>query len=371
MRTFHVIPAILIAAATAIALDAAPTAIVSLSVQPETAPPGARAQMKVFLTEPKPILTGDGLFSFSAFEGIDGISTTSPNGDAAGIAHVVGTNVALSLVSPTSSLGTDSDYPLVAILGRVPRDASLGTEFSFPLSADSIRLFDPFGNPYLITAKSGSLVVGPSISIGAVVPGSADLPAGGVVSIQGMNFRPDTKVRFDEVALAQVRFVDSTHIDVVVAEPVRMHGLEIKAENPNDSRVQFFSYQRTTQPKPSSHPLFRHAVPVFASGQIQDALVQFPSDSAILDHGIALENVGLVQANVILEMTGIKKGGAIRDASAVVTLPVNQRLVRDVSELFGLRCGASCSVRVTSTDPIHVLGVVADVDGRLRPVLPQ
>jgi hypothetical protein len=370
MRSFRAIHAVLVAVAATVVIDAQVSTVVSLKVPNETAPAGARAQMKVFFTEAKPISTGDGLFSFTAFEGIDGISMTSPTGDAAGIAHVEGTNVALSFVSPTSSLGTDSDYPLVGITGRVPKDAPLSTEFPFILSADSIRLFDPSGVAYSIDAESGSLIVGPSISIGEVVPGSADLPAGAVVSIYGMNFRPDTKVRFDEVGLAQVRYIDSTHIDVVLAEPARMQGLEIKAENP-DSRVQFFSYQRTTEPKRSAHPLFRHSVPVFTNRTIKEALVQFPKDSTRVDSGIALENVGLVQANVILEMKGVRNNGVIRNASAVVTLPVNQRLVRDVSELFGLRCGDSCSVNVTSTDPIHVLGVIADVHGSLRPVLPQ
>jgi hypothetical protein len=370
MRSLQTILTILLIAATAVVVDASLRNVASLSVQTETAPPGATAQMKVFLTEPRPISTGDGFMSFDEFTGIDGISMASPNGDAAAVAHVIGSDITLNFVSPTSSLGTDDDYPIVAISGRVPDNAPLGTEFPFILTADSIRLFDPFGNPYSVTAKSGSLVVGPSISIGTVVPGGADLPAGSVVRISGMNFRPDTKVRFDETMLAQVRFIDSTRIDVVVAEPVRMQGREIKAEN-SDSRVQFFSYQQTTQSKPSSHPLFRHAVPVFASRQLKDALVTFPADSAVVDHGIALENVGLHEANVILRMTGVRKNGAIADASTAVRVPVNQRLVRDVAELFGLRCGTSCSVSVASTDPIHVLGVVAAADGTLHPVLPE
>ena len=360
---------VLVAAAAAIALEAK---IIPLSVKvpDEIAPPGGMAQMKVRITEPKPISTGDALLSFRAFASIDGIAMAGPDSDAAGVARVVGTDVALTFVSPSGSLVTDGDYPLVTVTGRVPDSAPLGAKFPFLLSADTIRLFDPSGAAYAIVVQPGSLVVGHDISITDVVPGGADVPAGGVVSIYGMNFHPEIDVRFGHVALvAQVRYIDSTRVDVVLAQPVRMHGMRIRAQNPDGTRLVYFSYQRTTEATPSAHPLLRHAVPLFPSGQVQQALVQFPSVAGRLASGIALQNIGPEQATVILEMTGSGSGGG--QAAAVVTLPTNQRLVRDASELFGFPCNTSCAVTVRSTNPIGIMGIVVEQAGTLRPVLPQ
>ena len=371
MRLFRPAPAVLaiVSAAATVVLEASIPTLASLRIPVETVPPGAMAQIKVVLTEPKPISTADAFLSFGALASIEGIAITNPDSQAAAVARVAGTDVALTVISRNAALGTNSDYPLVTVTGRVPDDAPLGAAFPLPLSADAIKLLDPLGAPYPIAVKSGALVVGPSISIASVVPGGADVPAGGVVSIYGMNFRPETEVRFNEVILAQVSFIDSTRIDVVVAQPAHMHGMEIKAEN-GDSRTEFFSYQRTKEPKPSAHPVLRRAVPVFANGQVQQAVVQFPQDSGRLVTGIALENIGREQANVLLEMTPATSGGG-GHASALVSLPVSERLVRDVSELFGSSCDTSCTVTVNSTDPIRVIGIVADRASRLRPVLPQ
>jgi hypothetical protein len=362
-------PVLVIAAAAAAAVALEADILMSVKVPDEIAPPGGMAQMKVRITEPKPISTGDAFLSFSAFASIDGIAMAGPDSDAAGVARVVGTDVALTFVSPSGSLVTDGDYPLVTVTGRVPDSFSvpLPAKFPFLLSADTIRLFDPSGAAYLVDVQPGSLVVGPGISITDVVPGGADVPAGGVVSIYGMNFRPDTEVRFKEVVLAQVRYIDSTRIDVVLAQRARMHGMRIRVENADGSQLVYFSYQRTTEATPSAHPLLRHAVPLFPSGQVQQAIVEFPSDSGRLASGIALENVGRDQANVILDMTNGGGGGA----SAVVVIPAKQRLVRDASELFGFPCNTSCAVTVRSTDPIGVIGIVVDQAGTLRPVLPQ
>src|SRR3954451_17004415 len=72
---------------------------VSLSVSKEIAPPGSLAQMKVFITEPKPISTGTGSFTFSGYDSIFGINVMSPTYDAAGIALVRGNNLSLSVIS--------------------------------------------------------------------------------------------------------------------------------------------------------------------------------------------------------------------------------------------------------------------------------
>jgi len=82
-----------------------------LTVADETVPPGGMLQMKVQVTEPKPISKGGQKARFNAnFLGpIQGIHLFSPLGDASGTALLSKGAAYFSLSSPLSSMGDAID----------------------------------------------------------------------------------------------------------------------------------------------------------------------------------------------------------------------------------------------------------------------
>jgi hypothetical protein len=129
-----------IGAAAGLALAAAVFPGVSLSVSRETAPPGGIAQMKVFVTEPKPISTGGAFMTFDAYADVVGIALMNPNQDVAGVALVRGTDVSLAFTSPSATFGTSVDYPVLAVAGHVPADAPIGAYYPLTIDATAVQL---------------------------------------------------------------------------------------------------------------------------------------------------------------------------------------------------------------------------------------
>src|SRR4051794_24471445 len=86
--------AALAVAVAPIALHAAlPFAGVSLAVSREVAPPSGIAQVKVSVTEPRPITTGGMLFNFGGFDDFVGIAVMSPANDTYGVASIQGSQI--------------------------------------------------------------------------------------------------------------------------------------------------------------------------------------------------------------------------------------------------------------------------------------
>jgi hypothetical protein len=344
--------------------DALAVAGVSLKVRNETAPPGSMAQMKVYVTEPKPISTGKGRGSFSALASLDGIALMSPANDAYGVAIVTGTTFSITVASPSATFGLAPDYPVLTVAGRVPADSPMGASYPMRLDAASLEFRDPAGTPYPVESRRGTLSTAPGVSIHDVRPGSADLPAGSVVTLVGSGFEPGTEIRFEETALAAVNFVDSTRIDVVLGAPARMHGMGIRAINPDGSRVTYFSYQRTRRAQPSGDPVLAAAVPVFPFRSGTVAVV----DTAGSAVGLAVQNLGTLAVPVTAEL---RTADGVLLGSASLRIGANRFVVRESRELFGRAAPAGATIRVRARRPVQVMGVAVEADGTARPILPR
>ncbi len=325
----------------------------SLSVSKETAPPGGIAQMKVFLTEPKPISTGGGYVQFDAYDTILGISLAAESLDTSGVALVHGNRIALSIVSPLASFGTRLDYPILAIAGRVPPDMPVGTKFPLVIDPAALQLFDSTGALYPVEVKQGHLVVGTGVAIGDVSPGSATVPAGGIVTITGTNFVPDTNVKFSEGKISAIQYVSPTRIDITLGLPLRMHGVMVKASNPDGSRATYFSYQRTTPASVSNDSVMAFAVPLMPPVSSLAATITLPAPAAGMTYGVALQNIESSDTTAFVEL----EDGS---GSTAITVPSNRFVVRELSELFGFAPAGAATIRVTATGPIQVLGIAAD-----------
>ena len=335
--------------------------VLSLRVVSESIPAGAIVQVKIEVTEATPITTGDSHILWSLGD-IDGAALGGD--DSAGVAVVRDGVVALSILSPSASIGMSSDYA-VTLTGRVPAGAALGTRLPVKLNADTLRLFDASGRMYTATEiDNGRVTVANKITVSDVVPGSADLPAGSVVSVFGTSFNRHTRIWFGDTSLAQVRYVSPTRIDVVLAEPARMHGMRVRARNEDGFRTTYYSYQRTRRDAPSADPLLRDAVPVFPLRGMHAATLRVAATTV----GLALQNIEATDTQVFATLTN-EDGLAL--ASAVIPVGVNRFVVRTLDEIFAVPFAGTGVIRLSSAGAVQALGVDVDATGTARPRLPE
>src|SRR4051812_9083248 len=121
--------------AVALALVLAPAALgavvpfagVGLSVSDEFAPPGGIAQVKISVTEPKPISTGSMFSNFRGFDAFAGLAVMSPANDTYGGAQIRGSQIRFPVLSTTGSFGSDPDYPILTVAARIPATAPLNS----------------------------------------------------------------------------------------------------------------------------------------------------------------------------------------------------------------------------------------------------
>jgi hypothetical protein len=342
---------------------------VSLKVSRETAPPGGVAQMKVFVTEPKPISTGGASMAFDAYADVVGIALMNPNQDVTGVALVRGTDVSLAFASPSATFGTSIDYPVLAVAGHVPADAPIGAKYPLTIDPTALQLRDPNGVAYPVEVKPGFLVAESGVSIHDISPGSAVVPAGGVVTISGSSFGPKTEIRFKEGKLAQVRYLNPRRIDVVVAQTTTMHGMQVKAKNPDGSQATYFSYQRTKSAPPSTDPVLQYAVPLLPPATVTAATLALPPAAAATTYGIAVQNIETTDAVASIDLVD---AGNVTIGQVSVRVPSRHYLVRELVELFGFAPDGAATIRVASATPIQVLGIAANqAAGTASPLLPQ
>jgi hypothetical protein len=338
-----------------------PFAGVSIKVGDEIVAPGGIAQVKVFVTEPQPISTAGGRLRFAGFSTFEGIALMSPAGDTMGVAVVQGSELAVSIISPSATFGLNPDYPILTVAGRVPANAALGATFPLDVDEASLRFTDAAGALYPIHANGGELQIASSVGVDDVVPGSAQVSAGDVVTIFGRGFLPGTRVRFEEVPLSKVEFVDASQMRVTLAEPTRMHGMGIKIDNRDGAKTEYFSYQRTSRQGTSRHSVLSSAVPLFSDGARTDAVLRVDGAST----GLAVQNLHAAPAQIVAEL--LDANTVVRARAALIVWP-NRFVVAELTELFGVSYSPGQRVRVRSLMPIQVMGIAIDAAGSARPI---
>jgi hypothetical protein len=339
---------------------------VTLCLSKGAAPAGALAQMTIIATEPKPISTGSGSFSLTAFDSLVGIAVSH---DTFGMAVVRGNSLAVSLVSPSSLLGAAVEYPILTVVGNVAAGAPIGTKYPLLVDAGSLQILDPTGTPYPTSFQPGEIVVNDGVAIGDVSPGSAVVPPGGTVTLTGVNFDPGTTVTFSDVALSSVTYIGPSRIDVTVSTTANMHGMKITATNPDGTTSTYYSYERTASMSPSSDPVMQITMPLLPPNEFSSATIVLPAFSAGTTVGVAVQNIEAVDTSAVIELLDAA-GTSI--ARTDVAVSAKHFAVRELGELFGTVALSAAQVRVSSPVPLEVLGVAADqVAGTAKPILPQ
>jgi hypothetical protein len=354
--------ALLLTPSCLLAADPAPFAGVELRIADETVPPGGMLQLKVEITEPKPILKGGQRARYQAqFLGpVQGIALFSPKGDASGTAVLSKGAAHVSLSSPRVDLGNNADYPILTIAMPVKATAIRGKTASLVLDPSFSQWVDPNGQDYPVLLANGLLTVGGTLSISNILPGGGVVPSGTTIRILGMGFQPDTKVQVNEATLATSKYVSSNEIDVTLATSVNMTSRRIRVVDPSTGeRVEYFSYQRTTSAGKSQHPLIAATEALFAQSTWTLAYFK-PVLSGSRFSGLALQNQAATASKVRLQL--FASNGTLL-ATRNQSLLANKRMTRDVAEFFtGVvpATGTTLKVSVISGPPIQLLGLLAD-----------
>jgi hypothetical protein len=333
---------------------------VELAVPSETVPPGGMLQMKVTITEPKPVSKGGQLTSFGStlLAPVQGIALFSPLGDAYGTALLSKGTAHFSLSSPISDMGNNIDYPIITIAMPVKSTALPGQTTNLVLDPSFAQWLDPTGQPYPVLLTNGILTVGGTLSVSNVVPGGGIVPAGTKIAIMGMGFGPHTEVQVNEAIIATQTFVSSNEIDVTLTTDVNMTGERIRVTKPStNEKVEYFSYQRTTPKGKSTNPLIAATVPLFAQTTWKTAFFK-PVLSGSQFSGLALENLTAQTVGAHLQL--FASNGTLLEAHTIYLYP-NKRWSRDLREVFTIAVPASGTiVKVTTGAPIPMLGLLGD-----------
>lgn len=339
----------------------------SLRVANAEAPPGGTIQLKVLVTEPRPIIIGHPQFSFAPRLSVLGVLLPgSP--DAAGAAVIQGGNASVRVVSPSGKLGLSTTAPVLAITLAVPAPTPVGSSSPLTLDPAASSWLDPAGQLYTQQIRQGTFVARGLISINDVLPGGGFLPAGSVVTVVGLGFQPGVLAEIDGFAIASVTWVDSTRIDIVTASAGQLDGKKVTIVNPDRTRAAYFSYLRATALGTSSRPLLAATEPIYPVQPNLSGSFTNPQPAAGTFLGLALQNPNATGATVAVEL--LDAGGVV--ASSSLVLPPRSEIVREASELLtGVIPQAGSVLRITASAPIQMVGLAGNEnDGSVTPLLP-
>ena len=341
---------------TAVASAATP-GLLSLKVSDETAPPGGVAQIRLMVTDPKPIVTGFASMDFGSdiFDGVRGIAVHSPDGLAYGAATYAGGKLTLDLRSLRGTLGTTLDYPIVTIAVGIRADAPVGAVASVNATLNPATWRGLLGTTYAPEIKAGSVTVGGTASITNVVPGGGVISAGQSFSILGLGFDSKTTVKLNDTVKYATTFVSAQRIDITPETSFKLDGTQIKLKTKAGEQVTYYSYFRGTRVDTGATSAAARAVPLFLGDTAREALVAWAAPLAGQVNALALQNQQTVPATVrIASLIGLLTPGPV----VTVVIPAGGRATYDLPSLFPGLTGAT-GVRVTTPVGVKVLALTS------------
>lgn len=345
--------------------------ILELRTPDETVAPGGVLQVKLELTDPRPITTGGGGWGFADYNQYLGFAVSSPSGDAAAVGVRRGASLRVLMQSPSGDLGTSpAGYPILTATLAVPANAPVGRRSALTLG--DTTFLQPDGSPYTHSFRAGVATVATGAWVSNVTPGSRLVRAGETIVIVGNGFVPGTIAQLGDnpdIPLSAVRVIDARRIEVVPAQDVVMHGLQVRLDIPSPrQRLFYYAYQRTSPLGGSTDPLIGAVEPAFPRQFWRSAAVRFPAPATGAVYGVALQNEDDTPTTVSLSLAD---GGLVHGPLQFV-LPANARESRSLAEVFGASCAEGCVLRMTSSTPIQLFGLAGDrAADAVTPVLPE
>lgn len=343
---------------------------VEVAIQNSTIPPGGMFQFQLKLTEPKPI--GNSSTRPSIPTGptgpVRGIALNDPLGVTAGVAVVSTSGIRVTATSPTGTFGEGADTALLTIAAPIRADAKVGSQYPITINAASSFWFNSTGTKYTQTVHPGTLKIGGTMAISDVVPGGGQLAAGTHIKVLGMGFRQGSRVDISGVSLttANFHFVSSGEIDVVLPTVLRMDGRRVRVRNSGGEVTTYYSYLRTTDVGESSHLLVSESYPLFSRQTLTRGTLAWKRGASKFT-ALAVENPGKVATEVKVVM--LSTAGKVL-GSFSFPLPALSNMTRDLKEFFTQPPSTAISVRITSPQPVKMLGMLGDdASGNVVPVV--
>ncbi len=337
----------------------------------DQAPPGGTLQLKVQLTEPRPITTGNATVGDDGGEGplglAEDVALFDPEGLVSGAAVVGGHQLSIRFSSRDGTFGTRRESPILAVNIPVRPDATPGETAGLNLDPSRSLWIAPSGRPYLEQVQAGQFTVGGTISIGNVLPGGGLVPAGSTVTVSGIGFQPGASVEIQDVELASTVYVDPTQLEVVLAADTQMHGKRVRVTNQDGSSAVYYSYLRATMLGVSSRPLLAATFPIFSTQTF--TRTSFVPVGGPLFLGLAFQNPSADSAVITIELFSLLDQLI---GSFSFTLPPQTKISREISEyLSGVGPDLASYLLVSSTVPVQEVGLVVDeLGGTVVPVDP-
>lgn len=324
----------------------------SLKIRHESVPRGGIVQMKLFITEPKPIITGDTEASFDGF--LEGVAINSPAGDAVGIATYQNGRLRVKISSPLASLGMDPDYPVLTAAFRIRPELPEGAQLPMTLNLAATVWRGPLGFTYPMHYNAGTLTVKGALSVSDVLPGGGPIAAGQTFRILGTGFRRDTRVQVNE-ADVRSETISSQEIHVTPRVAFVLDGKRLTVRNGSDERVRYYSYAR-----PKGEP-GETVIPIFSGRNLRDAMLVMRGTAAV-----ALMNPAMTPVTVRLQLFD----GLQPARSTELVIPAHSRVTRQINVLFPEAGGLLRGVRVSGRAAFQMMGIASDAQGQPIPVTP-
>src|SRR5262245_52345386 len=173
-------------------VGAARTDELTFNLRDETAPAGSLVQLKLKETIATPISGGRPAMRFSNGLTVAGVAIIARGGELAGAAMPSGGNLAITYVTTAPTSG--GEYPVMTVSFRLAPDLAEGSEAEDRLNPSSWTIG---GVPIASSAETATVTVGGSLAVTDVVPGQGWFPAGTMVSVHGVGFEGDMRLRLD------------------------------------------------------------------------------------------------------------------------------------------------------------------------------
>lgn len=342
-----------------------------LKVSDEVAPAGGVVQVRVTLTEPKPIIRTrmDLEFDGSIIDEILSVSVFSENGEAAGTALRIGNIIRIEVTSPTGNLGSAERLPLVAVAARLRTDAPPGSTAVFRLRPESTFQEEEDELWEIEDNAPGVVKAGGDLSIDDLWPTGGLIRPGQTIRILGRGFQPSSQIEIEDAPFAMTTVVSATEIRVTANEPFLLDQRRISIVNSEESQTSFIPTLRGRDTAPSAYDLLAATYPLFGPVAASSASIRLPSESDAPGHfaGLALQNPGA--DTVTVHIDAVSCSGVLLGATTI-TLNRQQRIVRHLDELLpGVRRIGGATLRLESSSPIQFLGLEGNLNaGFVQPI---
>src|SRR5262245_54954370 len=200
----------------------------TFSIRDETAPAGSMVQMKVRETEPTPISGGRARIRFAPgpVEQITGVSLSAPTGEAGGAALLDGSSLTIAYVTSTPFSG--GEYPVLTVSIRLRKGLPAGSSALFTLEPS---IWTVGGHTIPSQRSTATVTIGGTLAVTDVVPAGATFPAGTVISVGGVGFDGDTRLRLNGDGLDDAQVVSPNEIQFTLSQPTNMAGAELRVDN--------------------------------------------------------------------------------------------------------------------------------------------